>query len=91
MSGKHKCYVQTCSTQIRATLLMCAEHWAHVPKSVRREVYASWNAYIALVNDLQKSGDLDAERLRYLRAIKAAREAVEGAATGTLPRGADVV
>jgi hypothetical protein len=41
---KHTCKAPNCTARISTSLLMCAKHWAQVPKSIQIRVVRNWRA-----------------------------------------------
>lgn len=42
MTDLHNCAIAGCSQQIKTKFMMCREHWAMVPPSLRREILYRW-------------------------------------------------
>lgn len=40
--SQHLCHAQNCDKPVAPHLLMCARHWAMVPKSIQQAVYANY-------------------------------------------------
>lgn len=54
---KNKCFVKTCPTQKPYAHLMCAKHWAKVPKPLQDAVYMAYSRYGALTPEWLAAAD----------------------------------
>ncbi|HEX7821077.1 MAG TPA: hypothetical protein VF463_10710 [Sphingobium sp.] len=74
------CAAHACSEIVVRGQLMCKPHWLALPKPIRDEVWDSWRAYQPSAVRGLDGMEIARRGMRYMAAVRAAREYTVGAA-----------